>query len=35
MGEHADRTWQRVLNRVVVGLIVALNVVVLWWGISR
>ena len=35
MGEHADRPAQRVINWLVVGLIVALNIVVLWWGFSQ
>ncbi|MCC6496551.1 MAG: Nramp family divalent metal transporter [Propionibacteriaceae bacterium] len=35
MGEFADRAWQRVVNWVVVGLIIALNVVVLWWGFTQ
>ncbi len=34
MGEHADRRWQQVLNWVVVGLIVCLNVIVLWVGFT-
>ncbi|MCA0296692.1 MAG: Nramp family divalent metal transporter [Actinobacteria bacterium] len=32
MGEHAERPAQRVVNWLVVGLVVALNVVVLWVG---
>jgi manganese transport protein len=35
MGKYADRPWQRVVNWVVVSLIVALNVVVLWWGFTQ
>jgi manganese transport protein len=34
MGEHADSPAQRLVNWVVVGLIVALNIVVLWWGFA-
>jgi Mn2+/Fe2+ NRAMP family transporter len=34
MGEHADNPAQRLVNWLVVGLIVALNIVVLWWGFA-
>ena len=34
MGEHTDKRWQQVVNWVVVGLIVSLNVVVLWVGFT-
>jgi manganese transport protein len=34
MGEFADRPWQRVVNWVIVALVVALNVVMIWWALS-
>ena len=34
MGEYVDRPWQRALNWVIVGLIIALNVVMIWWSLS-
>jgi manganese transport protein len=34
MGEYADRPWQRVVNWVIVALVVALNVVMIWWAIT-
>jgi manganese transport protein len=34
MGVHADHRGQQAINWVVVGLIVALNIVVLWWGFT-
>ena len=35
MGEYVDRPWQRGLNWAIVTLIVALNVVMIWWALSQ
>lgn len=34
MGRYADATWQRVLNWTIVAAIIALNLVMIWWGLS-
>ncbi|MFZ0529190.1 MAG: Nramp family divalent metal transporter [Propionicimonas sp.] len=34
MGEHADRSWQKVLNWLIVGLIIGLNLAMIWWSLS-
>ena len=34
MGEYVDRPWQRAVNWVIVSLIIALNVVMIWWSLS-
>lgn len=34
MGEYADRKGQRVLNWAIVAVIVALNLVMIWWALS-
>jgi len=34
MGEYTDSTAQRVLNWVIVGAVIALNLVMIWWGLA-
>lgn len=35
MGEFVDRAWQRALNWLIVTLIIGLNLVMIWWALSR
>ncbi len=34
MGEYADRGWQKLLNWLIVGMVIALNAVMIWWGLG-